>query len=179
MKNLYIILILSTFLVSCLGTKKTIDNNSVTKEKEKIEISKDTSKTEKVNRAIDDEFLLSLRTNDSITNDAIRKALENFKQEKRSGNNSSSLYFDYEKMALILRNYVGETKDSDTKTNSDTNKETSKDELVTQYIETVIKKIPWWLWVVGAFFLLPQVMKIFTMIANPLMTGLTILTKKR
>tara|TARA_R110000772_G_C13307950_1_gene439561 strand:+ start:4712 stop:5260 length:549 start_codon:yes stop_codon:yes gene_type:complete len=179
MKKVLIILFLSVFLVSCLGTKKTVENSDSLKELEKIEISNDTTKTETINRAIDDEFLLSLRTSDSLANEAIRKALENFKQEKNSGTNRSSVYFDYDKMALVLKNSIGETKDTELETNSEIKIEKTREELISEYSETVIRMIPWWLWLVAAFFILPHIIKTVTAIINPLGAGITMITKKR
>lgn len=177
MKNffIYILIFSSFFLVSCLGTKTVVENSEKIKQSEKVEISTDTIQKETVNRAIDDEFLLSLRTSDSITNEVIRKALEGFEAQKSSGSNTSSIYFDYERLAFVLRNTVGETKDTELSTSKEEKTEKSTEVLIKEYTKKVVKMIPWWVWAVVAFIALPHILKLFT--ANPLFIGARMATK--
>ena len=178
MKRL-IILLFPLFFLSCLGTKKTTETNTSIKEKEKVEINNDSTNVKEVNRSIDDEFLFSLRTNDSITNEAIRKALKDFQQEKRSGSNSSSIRFDYEKLGLVLKNSIGETQDISIETNKEKDTEKSVEEETKEYMKKVMQVIPWWLYVIAFVVFLPAIIKWVKMIVGVFYPVIGLLNKKR
>lgn len=180
MKYLFI-LILPFILVSCLGTKKTIENDKQVRETSHTEVSNDSISKEVVNQKIDDEFLLSLRTQDSVTNEAIKKALKDFKQEKKSGGNSTTIVFDEEALAFRLRNIIDETKSTELETNTESNTVQTKEEIVSEYVKTVRNMIPLWLWVIGIIFIAPQFINAITKIIgffNPAVAAINKLRKK-
>ena len=174
-----LILLCSILFVSCLGTKKTIENDTKLSEKEKTEVKKDSSSNTVINAKIDDEFLLSLRTQDSATNAAIVNALRDFKQEKKSGGNSTSIYFDEEALAFRLRNIIEETQNKETETNNSSITEKTTEETVKEYSKTVIRMLPWWVWVVAIFFALPYIINTVTKVVALFNPVVGLLTKKR
>ena len=173
-----IILLVSLFFVSCLGTKKTTETTTEVKENKITEVKTDSSNVEKINRSIDDEFLLSVRTNDSITNESIRQALKGFQQNKQSGSNSSSVRFDYEKLAFILKNSIGETKDTNTNTNKEEKIENTKETVMKEYIKKVMQVLPWWAYVIAFIVFLPSIIRWVKGIASIFYPVIGLLTKK-
>ena len=159
MKKL-ILLIFVILFTSCVGSKKTTKKDKVTKITELTDRKKDSATNTVVNSKIDDQFSIPVATADSLVNQSIKKALKDFNFKKSSGSNATSVRFDYEKMAFIVSNLIGETKSTDTTVNTDTNTEKSFEEEVTENTKKIIRIIPWWLWAIGAFFLLPKILNI-------------------
>ncbi len=153
-------------MASCLGTKKVLEKTNSLVEKEKIETRSDSTKTETINRVIDDEYTIPLATNDSLVNARIREALANFSAGKSSGTNSTRIYFDEDAMAFKIASIIGETRDLESSSSNEILIEKTTEEVVTEYAKTIKKMIPWWLYVVAAFFLLPHVVKVLS-IFNP------------
>ena len=153
-------------MASCLGTKKVLEKSNTSVEKEKIETHSDSTKTETINRVIDDEYTIPLATNDSLVNVRIREALANFSAGKSSGTNSTRIYFDEDAMAFKIASIIGETRDSESSASNEKLVEKTTEETIIEFAETIKRMAPWWLWVVVAFFLLPHAVKTLS-IFNP------------
>lgn len=162
------IILLTLFLLisSCLGTKRTLEAEHIVSEKEKTVIVSDSTKKEVISGAIKDEYTISLATSDSLVNTRIREALRNFASGKQSGSNSTRIYFDEDAMALKIFNMIAETKDTETTASNQIVIEKTKEELISEYAETIKKIIPWWIYVIGIALLIPHLVKIIEML-NP------------
>ena len=147
-------------MASCLGTKKVLEKTNSSVEKEKTETHSDSTRTETINRVIDDEYTIPLATNDSLVNVRIREALTNFSAGKSSGTNSTRIYFDEDAMAFKIASIIGETSDLESSSSNEVLIEKTTEQIVTEYAKTIKKMIPWWLYLVAIFFLLPHIIKI-------------------
>ncbi len=151
------IMLLSFFLVGCIGQKKVVkEAHSIETEKETT-VKIDSSKVVDRSLAINDKILLSLKTNDKKIDSLIRLRLKGFATQKRSGKNRYSAKFDYDKLALSIASVIGETKSVNTEKNTekDTKEDTKQSDY--EYFYTRIKVVPWWLWGIISFFLLPKI----------------------
>lgn len=174
-KSLVFIIIAIFFLLlnSCLGSKKTSEISSVIKERIEIEKLKDSIKTiiekskeiKETNAPIDKENFVSFKTADSLTNQRINDALRGFYFSEKSGGNSYSAKYDEATMQLIFKAFIAQTEnnskessiDTNTSTNTDTKSEKSFEEQTDEYIYKKITKMPWWGWVIIAWFLRNQI----------------------
>ncbi len=150
-------ILLTFLLIGCVGQKKVVKEAHRVESEKETTIKKDSSKVVDRSLAINDKIQLSLKTNDKKIDSLIRLRLKGFSTQKKSGKNYYTAKFDYEKLALILATVVGETKNINTETN--TEKDTKEDikQSDYEYFYAKIKVVPWWLWVLVAFFLLPKI----------------------
>ena len=166
MKKL-ILLGLVLIMTSCFGTKKTVEKTTTTNEKEKIESVSDSVSKVTINKAIDDKITTKIaETGDADLDARIDEILSKINTSKSSGSSSYNLYFNKKTRELIAELKIGQTQDSISSTSNVLIVEKTTQELITEYSETIRNMIPWWLWVIVAFFLLPHILKILS-IFNP------------
>ncbi|WP_416440456.1 hypothetical protein ACH3O9_11290 [Leeuwenhoekiella sp. A16] len=157
---LYLLLVLAWLMTgSCVGSKKTFDRNAVKNSSEKISEKNDSVRDTRVNQAINDNFTIPLGTADELVNARIREALANFKAGKQSGSNSTSVYFDEDALAFKIANMIGETKDTNTEVNSNKTTERTDEERVIEASKKIFKVIPWWVYAIAIWFLLPRILQ--------------------
>ena len=170
----YLTLLLTALLViGCMGTKSISDKSIVTKSTENTDVKHDTQKETQINKGIDARQGISLKTGDSLVNARIREALRNFNYSNKSGSNSTDVKFDEASMALLIANIVGETKDTKETDTKSTTIEKTFEEQTDEYLNKKIVAMPWWIWVIGALFLLPKVIEIFGLITSPFKKSVT------
>jgi hypothetical protein len=166
MKNL-ILLFTALLMLSCVGTKTISEKSLISKSTDNIDVKHDTQKETKINKGINAQSGISLKTGDSLVNSRIREAMRNYNYSNQSGSNSTNVKFDEESMALLIANIVGETsdtKETDTKT---TIKEKTFEQQTDEYLSKKIVAIPWWLWLIVGWFLLPKVIETYGLIISP------------
>jgi len=170
MKKLIYIIVLMFTLTSCLGTKKTIESSSATKQTEKTETTKDSSSTVETNKAIQDRVVINVPKSDNKEVTAMfERLMQQLNTSKSSGSNSYNMRYDAETRQLLLDFIVGQTQNKQLATNSDTKTELSFEQQVETNTKKIIKMIPWYLWVGLGIIFLPQIINRVTMITNPLL----------
>lgn len=164
-----IVILLCFLLTGCLGTKKTTEKSQTTTQKEQSSEVKESTKETNTNRAINENFGISLKTGDSLVNARIRQALRDFKYSNSSGANSTELRFDEESMALLIANIIGETKDEKELTNNSLVVQKTFEQTTDEYIKTKISQIPWWGYVIVGLLVVPKLIEGFGFFTNPLL----------
>ncbi|MFD0862487.1 hypothetical protein ACFQ1M_09735 [Sungkyunkwania multivorans] len=164
--TLYILL--PFLLIGCLGTKKTTERSNVTRQTEKSEMLRDSSRTKSINRAIDNEYMIPLKSTDSLVNELVREAFSNFSAGARSGSNSTRIVFDEDALAFKIASIVGETSDIETTTTTETKMERSFEQILIENTKKVIRMIPMWVWVALLLWFAPQIMSRIRLLVNPL-----------
>lgn len=141
-------------MFGCLGTKKISEKNTSTKLVEKTETKSDSTSKETINKAIKDEAVLNIPESktddpeyDKRVNDAVANILKNLNFQKSSGDNSYKLYYDEKLRQLRAEFEVGQTKNSETSSNNQTNTDRSFEEKIETSVKKIIKMIPWWGWI--------------------------------
>lgn len=134
MKKLFILLI--TFsLIGCLGSKKVTERSNITKQTEKTEIKKDSSKIINTNKAISDKIYTPIpHTENEELNKLVEDFFTNFNTSKTSGNNGYTQRYNPKKRQLETTFEIGETKDIETNTNKETTTEKSFEQQIDEYI---------------------------------------------
>lgn len=161
------VMLLAFLLTGCVGQKKVVkEAHKVEREKE-IVVKKDSSKIVDRSLAIKDKILLSLKTNDKKIDSLVRLRLKGFSTQKRSGKNYYTAKFDYEKLALIIAAVIEETKSINTEKNTEKNTKQDTKQSDYEYFYSKIKVVPWWIWTVIAFWLLPQIIDRVRFFVNP------------
>lgn len=164
-----IIIILLVLLFSACGTFKSAkETSSQIKQTEKREIKQDSLNLTTINKTIDDQVVVSLRTNNAVVDSIIRERLKGFSSQKTSGSNSYKATFDYEKMMLHIATLVGETKNTQTATHKEQTQENTFEKQTDAYISRKVKAIPWWFWLLVVFWFLPQITERISLVLNPL-----------
>ena len=167
MKKILFFIICMSFS-SCLGVKKFVEKKSVSKLTEKTEISTDSVATKEVTREINNEYTIPLKSTDSLVNNRIREALQNFQAGAKSGGNSTRIIFDANALALKIASFVGETQNTNTATNNETKIEKTDEERIVEISKKVYKMIPWWIWVVVIVWFLPVIIDRLSFLIGPL-----------
>ncbi|MBS9775011.1 MAG: hypothetical protein KGV59_07660 [Tenacibaculum sp.] len=157
-------------LVSCIGQKKVIKQNHELKTTTETVLKKDSSKVVDRSLAIKDNMLLSLKTNDKKIDSLIRQRLKGFSTEKTSGKNHYTAKFDYDRLALSIASVIGETKSVVTDKNIEKDTKQETEEQNTEYFFKKITTIPWWLWGLISFWLLPQIIERLKFFLSPIKT---------
>ena len=178
MKNILFILIFIS-LTSCLGVKKLVEKKSISNETEKTQVIKDSISDREINREINNEYTIPLKSTDSLVNNRIREALQNFQAGAKSGGNSTRIVFDEDALAFKIASIVGQTQNTNTSTNKDTKVEKSTEEVVVETSKKIIKRIPFWIWLVVGLWFLPQIVSRLQILINPLSNLLNTQIKKR
>ena len=174
MKKLILFIICISFS-SCLGVKKLIEKKNVSKTTEKTEIVSDSVATKEVSKAINNEYTIPLKSTDSLVNNRIREALQNFQAGAKRGGNSTRIVFDADALAFKIASIVGETQSTNTATNNETKIEKTDEERIVEISKKVYKMIPWWIWVVAIVWFLPQIISRLQLLLNPLSGALSVL----
>lgn len=168
-----IIIALVLLSVSC-NTYKTARKSHEFKVTEKTETKRDSVSKISVNKPIED--YLSIQVTKSNTDDAIRDSVINKKVDeilsrmnttKRSGDNSYKLYYNIEKRLLELQAKIGETKSIQIETKKAETSEKTFEEKTDEYINKKIKSIPFWVYILVAFWFLPQIIERIQLLINP------------
>jgi hypothetical protein len=163
----FILLLAVLLMTGCMGTKSVSDKSTVTKSLRNTDTKHDTQKETKINKGINAQSGISLKTGDSLVNTRIREAMRNYNYSNQSGSNSTNVKFDEASMALLIANIVGETsdtKETDTKT---TIKEKTFEQQTDEYLSKKMVAIPWWLWAIGVMMFLPKAIDLAVAIIHP------------
>lgn len=163
----FILLLAVLLMTGCMGTKIVSDKSTVTKSLENTDTKHDTQKETKINKGINAQSGISLKTGDSLVNTRIREAMRNYNYSNQSGSNSTNVKFDEASMALLIANIVGETsdtKETDTKT---TIKEKTFEQQTDEYLSKKMVAVPWWLWAIGIMMFLPKAIDFVVAIIHP------------
>lgn len=163
---------------SCLGTKKVTETNSKTVQTESLSHISDKQETTAVNRAINENTGISLKTGDSLVDARIRQALRNFNFQKSSGTNSTSVRFDDATMSLLLANIIGETADKSVKEVDRKETERSFEQETDSYIFKKMSQIPWWVYVIAGLYFLPKIIDVAKIIFIPFAGMIAKISKK-
>ena len=115
MKKTILILLVAVF-ASCNTAKKVTENTKNTTTIEKSSLSADSINVTVISEQIDDAFLLPLKTHNKKIDSLLKATLKGFTATKKSGNNSYSAKFDYDKMALIIESKIGASVNKNTST---------------------------------------------------------------
>lgn len=154
---------------SCLGSKKLSEASEETKSEIVENTSRDSVNVKEISKEINDELSLSLRTNNKVVDSIVANRLKGLNLNKTSGGNSYQAKFDYEGMALILKAVVGETQNQSVQVESESEKETTMETRIDNYIKEKITAMPWYLWAGIILLFLPNLIKIVMTIVNPVM----------
>jgi len=159
--QLIAVTIVALMFASCTGLKKITNSNKETKS----EVKTDSVSNTKINNAIKDEvkFQIAQSENEEV-NKKIDEILSKINVSKQSGDNSYKLYYDKQLREIKAKINVAETKNETTSTNT----EKSFEEKTDEYIEKKLKLIPWWVYALALFWLLPHVLNRLQLIYNPL-----------
>jgi hypothetical protein len=176
------------FATSCsvfnLGKKKQSEKETTSKNSEISDVKKDSTNvifkdkkevTEKTS-PIQKSNSVSLKTADSLTNVKINQALKNFRFYDRSGGNSVSAKYDEKTMQLLIEAFVAGTVNKETNTDSEqktaTNQtsisEKTTEEIIEETSSTVIKMLPWWVWLIGVVYFAPIIIDRVGFLISPL-----------
>jgi hypothetical protein len=154
MKKLIYIILPIFLLTSCLGSKKIFDKTTEIKEQDKSSIIKDSTANTETSGAIEDRIVINIPESDNEEVTAMFEALmKQLNTSKSSGNNSYQLRYDEELKQLIADFKIAQTQNKKTEVNSDAKSEISYSKVIDEYIEKKIKIMPWWIYVIIAFFL--------------------------
>lgn len=175
MKRVIVCILLALLLVGCAGSKKVSEKSTVTNSTELSSFTKDSVAVKEINKKIDDAVkILVTNSNtsdeafDAAVNRAVDDILSKLNIEKQSGDNSYNLYYDKIKRELLLQMKVGETKSESTKVDTDSNTEKTFEQKTDEYLFKKINMIPWWVWAIAVFWLLPSVIERVKLIVNPI-----------
>lgn len=162
------IIIISFFLFCSCASKKTHFLKNEKTISEAVTTKKDSIKTKEVSRKIEDNFSVSLRTNNKLVDSILKERLKGFVSKKTSGTNSYSAKFNYDKMVLDIATLVGETQNTNTETSTDILSEKTISETTDEYIKEVKKRIPFWVYIIAIIYFLPSIIEKIQFIINPL-----------
>ena len=163
MKNL-IIIIFGLFLVGCLGSKKVTESSTTSKEK--TEIKSDSTKSEIINKAIDDSIGTKVQSSGDAETDAkIDAILSTLNTSKTSGDNSYRWYYDEKLRELKAEFQIGETKDKELTASNESSSEKSFEENMSEYVKKIV--LPWWAYVIAFVFAWPYLKPIIMMFLGP------------
>ncbi len=153
---------------SCRSVKSVSRTNKQTKVTEKKEVTTDSTNVVERNREINNEYVIPLKTADSLTNKRIKQVLANFKAGVKSGSNSTRIVFDEDALAFKIAAIVGETQNQTISAGSEVKTEKSFEENTDEYISKKIRSIPWWFYALIVFWFFPQILQRVKTIINPL-----------
>lgn len=158
------LLFVAALMMGCMGTKSISDKSVVTKSTENTDTKHVTQKETQINKGIDTQQGISLKTNDPVVNARILEALRNLNYSNKSGSNSTNVKFDEASMALLIANIVGETKDIKETDTKSTIIEKTFEEQTDEYFSKKITAMPWWIWAIAGLFFLPKIVEIANLI---------------
>ena len=174
MKKLFFLLAFSLLLTGCLGSKKVTEKTVTTNTSNKEKQSRDSISATQINKAIADALDLYVppqvtddKKFDEAVNNAVDQIMLKLNLNKQSGDNSYSLYYDLIKRELQFRASVGETKNSNTDVKETKETEKTFEQKSDEYIYKKITTLPWWVYVLAVFFLLPNLINSVTAIYMP------------
>jgi hypothetical protein len=158
------IILIALTLSSCAVAKKS--KTQTTRETTTTEVQKDSSASIRVNEEISDAIRTSVvDSGDDEVNAKVDEILMRLNTQKSSGDNSYRFWYDQQLRELRAEFIVGQTKDSIVTTNTDTSVEKTFEEQIDEYIKKIV--VPWWMYVIAFFLLLPQIKRILSIFINP------------
>jgi hypothetical protein len=164
-----LILLLFISLTSCLGSKKTAEKESITKEKESTSIIATGTEVTKLNGEIKDRIIINVpETDNKDLLEMFDKAMRQLNTSKSSGSNSYNSKYDEDTRQLVIDFIVGQTEDKIKDTTTDTKTDSSFEQEVTENTKKVIKIIPWWIWLIAGIWFLPQILSRVQLLLNPI-----------
>lgn len=168
MKNLIYILVFVLF-TSCLGSKKVMETNKSTTEKQSSEVVKDSTTNTETNAEIKDRIVINVpETDNTEVMEMFTSVLRRLNTSKSSGSNSYQMRYDEETKELIADIKVAATEMQKTRVTSDSKIEKSFEQTTDEYISKKVKLIPWWFWIGIIVWFLPQITDRAKLIINPL-----------
>ena len=169
MKKFTILFLILIIFNGCLGTKKIFENNKSTKEKEKIEKTKDSTSVKEKSKAIKDDFNIPVKkveTDDKKFDEAVNKEVDNIlsrvNTSKKSGNNSYSVYYDKKRRKIRVNVEIGETVNSNTTTNSNENYGRDTEQNTFNSVYKRIFALPWYVYLILIIVFLPKLLGFFS-----------------
>lgn len=153
-----------TFLTNCRTMKKTTNTETKTEKNDSTSFKKETVSNTETNKAINDEVTTKVpKSNtgdvdfDKRVNDKIDEILSKLNTQKSSGSNSYNFNYDRLKRELRAEFEIGETKSQETDSKEESASVSETKEESTTEVETVIKRIPWWGWVIAVLLFQKQI----------------------
>ena len=167
-----ILIIIAFSLTGCLGSKKVSDSSLIIKQSDKTEINNDSSNVTNTNRAIYDRFYTPIPSTGNAEFDSmIDDILLRLNTSKQSGTNSYNQTYNPQKRQIETDFTIGETKDVKIDTNKKTTTEKSFEQTADEYVYKKITTLPWWAYVIAAFFLRSHIVAILSFFI-PGLTGI-------
>lgn len=167
MKKLLIILCVFISFSSCSVFKETKKNTSTT-QKETSSSVKDSISNKETSLPINDRVVINVpKTDNEELKEMFKLFAQQFNTSKSSGSNSYTSRYDEEKNQVIIDFVVAATEKLQTISNKETTSEKSFEQQTDEYIEKKIKRIPWWVWALTAFWFLPSILQRLNLILNP------------
>jgi len=146
---------------SCTTYKKS--KEMTTKETEFKESKKDSSNVTIINNPIRDRIIQQApMSNDPELMRMFDEMMEKLNTSKQSGDNGYNAKYDKELRQWVIDFTVGQTKNQNTKTETEIKEERTFDQNVDEYIKK--QKFPWWIYVIAVILLWPTIMKILTLV---------------
>lgn len=170
MKNIIFLLSIILILGSCRTVKTVSDKSKVSESVETKETKKDSTNITKISEQIKENVSLSLRTNNKVVDSIIRQRLKGFQSSKKSGGNSYSAKFNYDKMVLDIKAEVAESISSNLTTNSEATSTKTFEEKTDEYFSKKISRMPFYVWILLGLYFLPKILAGITAIINPVQT---------
>lgn len=168
MKKLLIILCVFITFSSCSVLKET-KKNSTTKETESSTLVKDSISNKETSLPINDRVVINVpKTDNAELMEMFRLFAQQFNTSKTSGSNSYTSRYDEEKNQVVIDFVVAATEKLQTISNKETSSEKTIEQQTDEYIEKKIKRIPWWVWALAAFWFLPSILQRVQLVLNPL-----------
>ena len=153
---------------SCLGSKSVSEKSSETKQVDTSEITNDKTSETKVNKAIDDEIKTTVQpSGDPVLDAKIGAILLGLNTSKSSGDNSYKWYYDSKLRELRAEFQIGQTEDTKEEEIKETVVEKSFEENTDEYFKKKITALPWWAYLIVAFFAWPYIKPFVMMILGP------------
>lgn len=145
MKHIFLIVLILT-LTGCFGSKKVTEKTITTKQTEKIEIKKDSSKIVNTNKAIKDKVITSVPSVTPEIDALVDEVLSKLNTSKSSGSNSYNQKYNKDTREIVTDIEIGETQDVAINTNMETAIEKSFEQKIDEYIFKKIKVMPWYIY---------------------------------
>jgi hypothetical protein len=169
MKTKIIAVCILILLGSCKSFKKTTETKS-TKQNVQTEIKRDSIATLEINKPIKDVVEIQVPKSDNAEVQIMfERLLQQMNTSKTSGSNSYRSSFDPETGKLLIEYLIGQTENIKTATNHEIN---STDQMIIESEKTVkevIKRIPFWIWIIAFVYFGPTIFKKIQFFVNPLL----------
>lgn len=159
-KKAFLSVLTALLISSCAVTRKNKETKTATTSVS--EQVRDSISSETINRAINDTIRISVPYTDPETDEKLNNILRQISTSKSSGSSGYQLYYNEQLRQLEARLQIAESKDTQITEKSEKTTEKTFEEQVDEYVKKIV--IPWWMYAIAFFLLLPQIKMVLGMV---------------